>query len=58
MGDVGSIGWMIRMGLISGGSYLAGRGIGDAALWAEVVPAVMAIGGALWSWFSRKKPAA
>jgi hypothetical protein len=52
----GSAPWAIRMALIAGGSYLAGRGIGDAALWAEVVPAVLAIGGAVWSWFSRKRP--
>lgn len=55
----GSLGWLIRMGLISGGSFLAGRGIGDAALWQEAVPPLMALGGALWSWWTtRRKPRA
>lgn len=46
--------WLLRVALMSGGSALASRGIGDAGLWEAVAGAVVAIAGAVWSYFARQ----
>lgn len=46
--------WLARMALVSGGGWLSGRGIGDAALWEAVTGAGLAVIGAIWSWRARR----
>lgn len=50
--------WAARMLLLWFGGWLAARGIGDAELWdglAHVLSgALVAAGGALWSWRARR----
>lgn len=47
--------WLIRMVLMNGGTYLAARGYGDAALWEAIAGGVAAIAGAIWSFFARQQ---
>jgi hypothetical protein len=47
--------WAVRMAVISGGSVLTARGFGDAGVWEAVAGAVVALGGAVWSWRARKQ---
>lgn len=47
--------WLLRMVLVSAGTALASRGIGDAALWEAVAGAVLGLVGAAWSYFARKQ---
>lgn len=54
----GAILWAVRMLLVSAGGWLASRGFGDNELWAGVADAgsgaLVAIGGAVWSWHARR----
>lgn len=52
--DAGSAAWMARMALQWIGAAMAARGFGDEGLWSALSGAVLAAGGALWSWQSRK----
>lgn len=45
--------WLVRVALIAIGSALTQRGVGDAQMWAEVVGAVLAVVGAVWSYLAR-----
>ena len=50
----GSALWAARMALMAAGNMLVTRGILDAEAVAGVVGGVLAIGGAVWSWYARK----
>lgn len=50
--------WLLRMLLVSAGGWLAGKGIGDAALWEAVTGAVLGLAGAVWSFQARRSMAA
>lgn len=50
--------WLLRVALMSGGSALASRGIGDAAMWEAVAGGVVALAGAVWSYLARRQIAA
>ena len=50
----GAVLWALRMGLTTGGGWLASRGYGDAGLWDALGGAVLAAIGAVWSWRARK----
>ena len=46
--------WLLRVLLMSGGSALASRGIGDATLWEAITGGVVALAGAGWSYHARR----
>lgn len=50
--------WLLRVVLMSGGSALASRGIGDASLWEAVTGSVVGLAGAGWSFYARRHLAA
>ena len=52
--DHGSAAWLARMALQWAGAAMAARGFGDEGLWSALSGALMAAGGAVWSWHSRK----
>lgn len=52
--DTGSATWLARMVLQWAGAAMAARGFGDEALWQAVGGALMAAGGAFWSWRARQ----
>lgn len=54
----GAVLWAVRMLLVSGGGWMASRGIGDSELWSGLADvgagAIVSAVGALWSWYARR----
>lgn len=50
--------WAVRMLLLWLGGWLVARGVGDAAMWSSMADAcsgaVVALLGAVWSWYARR----